>query len=184
MLSKMGLHRIAGFYAALFLVALVLGRVAGVASIFTSHVLTPGEVLTRVELGLSGGAVVALLSGAAARWVRFAQRMDALLGEAIGPLDRTEVLILAGLSGLCEEVLFRGALQAWLGLPAASFLFAMAHLPPRRELWPWTLMAAAVGVLLGFVTEATGDLVAAVVFHVVVNTVGLWRLAWMREVPK
>jgi len=81
------------------------------------------------------------------------------------------------LSGLDDRVVeFRGALQPWLGYVAASLLFGLAHFVPRRELWPWTGFAVLAGFGLGWLFEATGNLVAPVVAHIGVNGINLRRL--------
>jgi membrane protease YdiL (CAAX protease family) len=85
--------------------------------------------------------------------------------------------VLALSSGIAEEALFRGALQPVVGLVWASLLFALAHLVPRRELLPWSLFSLAAGFLLGGLYAATGNLVAPIVAHVVVNAANLRRLS-------
>jgi len=104
---------------------------------------------------------------------RLARALAALLGRRSG----AECALLAALSGVAEEAFFRGALQPRLGLVAASVAFALAHLAPRRDLWPWTLFALAVGLGLGLLFEWTGNLLAPVVAHVLVNAVNLARLS-------
>ncbi len=80
-----------------------------------------------------------------------------------------ELLLLAGASALGEEVLFRGAmLDAW-GLWASSLVFALLHIPKRRSLWPWTLSSFVLGLALGLLTRATGNLGAAVAAHFTIN---------------
>ena len=76
-------------------------------------------------------------------------------------------------SGFSEELLFRGALQPRVGLLVASVLFGAVHFVPRRQLLPWTGFAIAVGLLFGWMFETTGNLVAPVVAHCVVNGVNL-----------
>lgn len=80
-----------------------------------------------------------------------------------------ELVLLATASALGEEVLFRGAmLDAW-GLWISSFVFAALHIPPQRALWPWTASSLLLGLVLGALTLATGNLGAAVAAHFVIN---------------
>jgi membrane protease YdiL (CAAX protease family) len=95
------------------------------------------------------------------------------LAGILGPLSGTQVVILALASGVGEEAFFRGALQPRVGLVAASLLFGLAHLVPRRELLPWAGFALLAGVLLGALFEYTGNLLAPTLAHVVVNGVNL-----------
>ncbi len=99
--------------------------------------------------------------------------MGRFLGHVLGRIDWRRCLLLAALSGVAEETLFRGMLQPRVGLVAASLLFGLAHFVPRRELLPWTLMSIAAGFLLGWLFDTTGNLVAPVVAHAGINAVNL-----------
>ncbi len=68
---------------------------------------------------------------------------------------------------------------AW-GIVIASVLFALCHLPLRRELWPWTLTALVAGFVLGGLYELLGNLWAPLTAHFVVNLLGLRRLRGVR----
>ena len=63
-------------------------------------------------------------------------------------------------------------LDAW-GPIVSSVVFALMHVPPRRELWPWTVSAGLLGLLLAALTLATGNLGAAIVAHFVINSINL-----------
>ena len=132
-------------------------------------------------LGLLGGLVAAALVIAVSELVtRGTERGRALaraLGATLGRLRDREVLVLALASGVGEEALFRGALQPEVGLAVASVLFAAAHFVPRRELMAWSAFALGAGLLLGALYDVTGNLVAPVVAHAVVNGVNLRRLS-------
>lgn len=93
-----------------------------------------------------------------------------------------ELVLLAAASALGEEVLFRGAmLDAW-GLWISSIVFALLHIPPRAQLWPWTVTALIMGVGLAGLTLVTGNLGAAVAAHFVIN---LRNLAYItRQQPR
>ena len=82
---------------------------------------------------------------------------------------------MAILPGLCEETLFRGAIQGtfekrgvWKGVIYAAVLFAVYHLNP------WNFIPAiALGVLLGLVTVRTNSILPAMVCHVSNNCMGV-----------
>jgi hypothetical protein len=85
----------------------------------------------------------------------------------------SELLLLAASSAVAEEIMFRGAmLDAW-GVLASSLVFGALHLPPRRNLWPWTLSSLLLGLGLALLTVWTGNLGAAVAAHFVINLVNL-----------
>lgn len=128
-------------------------------------------------LGLAAGLLVVAASAVLSARTRLGRALARALADLIGPLRSRDCLVLALSSGIAEEALFRGALQPEVGLVWASLLFAFAHLVPRRELLPWSLFSLAAGFLLGGLYAATGNLVAPVVAHVVVNAVNLRRLS-------
>ena len=126
--------------------------------------------------GLAIGLGVVLLSDLITRSTSWGEALARTLGETLGPLRLRDCLLLAGLSGVAEEAFFRGAMQPELGLVATSLVFGLAHLVPRRELLPWTAFTVVAGFVLGGLYAWTGNLVAPVVMHTVVNGVNLRRL--------
>ena len=104
-------------------------------------------------------------------------RLELELAQAIGPISTAGATKLAILSGVGEELLFRGVLQPWLGPVAATALFAAAHLGPGARFWMWACWAGAAGIAFASMTIHTGNLLAAIVAHVTVNYLGLIWLA-------
>ncbi len=81
-----------------------------------------------------------------------------------------ELLVIALLAGVAEELLFRGVIQRgveqlsgspWLGLAIGSLLFGLAH-PISAT---YAVMAALIGVYLGWLLVATDNLFVPVVTH-------------------
>jgi hypothetical protein len=133
--------------------------------------------LRDVGLGLVAGTLVILLSDQLTRRTRAGDALARALADTLGPLAPAQCALLAGLSGVAEEAFFRGVLQPWLGLAAASLLFGLAHFVPRRDLLPWSVFAVAAGFLLGMLFESTGNLVAPVTAHATINAVNLHLLS-------
>jgi membrane protease YdiL (CAAX protease family) len=109
------------------------------------------------------------------------------LREVLEPTLRStsipEILLLAGASGIGEELFFRGWLQSETGIVVASLLFGAAHVWGRKAL-PYGLYAAGMGLVLGGLFAHTGPgLWAPILAHVVNNLVGLLALAygWLPE---
>ena len=127
--------------------------------------------------GLLLGLVVVLLSSWLTRATRAGDRLARALAQLIGRRTTGECVALALASGIGEEAFFRGAMQPQLGLVATSLCFALAHFAPRRDLLPWAGFSLAAGFALGGLFEATGNLVAPVVAHAVVNAVNLRLLS-------
>ena len=125
-------------------------------------------------LGIAGGLLT--LWAAARRFVAAARELEEKIAELLGPIEPVEAIGLAFLSGVAEEVFFRGAVQRAWGWLVAAALFALLHTGPGRALRLWTVFAAVAGLALGAVTLATGNLLAAITAHFAVNAVGLARV--------
>lgn len=107
-------------------------------------------------------------------WIR---NLNSEFGTLFDHCTTREIVIVALASSLGEELLFRGAmLDAW-GVVVSSLVFAALHIPPKRELWPWTLSSLVLGVVLALMTLATGNLGAAVVCHFVINFLNLRHIS-------
>ena len=172
------------FYGALFAAAALWAELAGRSLFFASPEAAsrPVEPVRDLAVGLLAGAIVILLSRQFTERSRWGEQLARALAAVLGRLSIRECTLLAILSGVAEEAFFRGALQPQVGLVAASLLFGLAHIAPRRELLPWTLFSLAAGFLLGALFDATGNLVAPAVTHVLVNAVNL-RFLSVRYAP-
>jgi membrane protease YdiL (CAAX protease family) len=93
-------------------------------------------------------------------------RIRRFLLEALGPSLAAcrwyDLVLLAALAGLAEEILFRGLLQVWIensfdskitGLIGSNILFGLAHFITPT----YALFAGVMGLFLGFVFDATGE---------------------------
>jgi hypothetical protein len=98
------------------------------------------------------------------------------LGRLVGSIGPGRAWLFAAASALGEEMLFRGALQPRVGGLAATLLFAAAHFVPLPGLRVWSLFALVAGAVFGALFAGTGDLLAPLLAHAVVN--GL-NLAWL-----
>lgn len=126
--------------------------------------------------GFLAGVLLTGCSHALSLWTEWGRRFTRFLAQAVTPLHPGDAVLLAGLSSLAEELVFRGLALPYLGLAASSILFGLAHLIPRDGLWPWSLWATAAGGALGWMALATGGLVAPLTAHFVINAVGLLLL--------
>lgn len=145
-------------------------------SLFYAPGRTPVDGFLRfrdIGAGLLAAMIVILVSRELTRRTDWAARLERALAELLGRLSLSECWLLAVASSVGEEALFRGALQPQVGLVAASLIFGLAHFVPRRDLIPWTLFSVVAGFLLGALFEATGNLTAPIVAHLVINGVNL-----------
>jgi uncharacterized protein len=103
-----------------------------------------------------------------------------------GPLSRCrwyELVVLAALAGIGEELLFRGVLQPWLsrsftpltGLLAANVLFGVVHMVTPV----YALLATGIGVYLSGVAHGLeqGNLLSAMIAHGVYDYVAFLLIA-------
>ncbi|MFV8752680.1 CPBP family intramembrane glutamic endopeptidase [Nannocystaceae bacterium ST9] len=135
------------------------------------HEVDLATLLWTPALGLALGLAVVFgfrLLERRAEWLPALHReFRAILGRP----PMTEIVVLAAASSIGEEIFFRGAmLDAW-GPWLSSLVFALLHVPPKRELWPWTLSAGLLGLVLAGLTQWTGNLGPAIVAHFVINLI-------------
>ena len=123
-----------------------------------------------------GAAAVLLFTWWVARLIPLARELEATLRERLGPLTLGEAYGLALLSGIAEEVFFRGAMQPAWGFLPATVIFAALHSGRGRAMALWTSSALAAGAVLGALVLWRGTLFAPIVCHVLVNAVQLRRL--------
>ncbi len=114
-----------------------------------------------------------------------AERLHGELGRALktSGLGPPALLLLALLSGVAEEVFFRGFLQSLLllklGTPAVllqAFLFALLH-PAPKAAWAYTLYTGVAGLLFGLAYLLTGSLLPGILAHTLHNARGFYQ-AW------
>jgi len=175
-MSRSGL--VLGLYGALGLTAVLISagredvdiyRIAGTS--------TPLKLWLSPLLGLIAGLAVVLLSRLAVRRFAWARALHREFRSLLGPITGREILIMALASAIGEELLFRGALQPWIGIWPQAVIFALLHIGPRRNFLPWTASALALGVVFGYMFETTGDLGGPIVAHFTINYLNLQFIA-------
>jgi len=149
------------------------------------HPSSAVEPASGMAFALGAGALAGLLavglSELLTRFTLLGESLADLLGESLAGIGRADALLLALASGIAEEFFFRGALQPVVGLIWASIIFGACHFLPRRELALWSVYAVGMGFALGGLYEWTGQLLAPIAAHVVVNGINLPRLARRAE---
>jgi len=169
----------------LFYLVLALGGIVGLAAegrpIGLRLLVDPTSWW--IDLGAGAGTGVVLLGGwLLARWrLAPARELEAIMLRLLGRVSREEVVALALISAIAEEVAFRGALQQAIGWLGAAALFALLHAGPRKPFLLWSAFALVGGVAFGWIVELRQALLGPIVGHLVVNLVQLHRLAGTRR---
>ncbi len=138
----------------------------------------PVTVTLGLGAGVALGLAISLLSVWLARRARWARALMSEFRSLLGGLTARDILLIAALSSVGEELFFRGVLlpglghvlgSQWLGLLASSLIFGLLHVPASRRMIPWMLQAMVMGFVLGFLYLFTGDLTVCVATHFVIN---------------
>ena len=104
-----------------------------------------------------------------------------LYRDILRPLFATvrlrDVVVISVAAGVGEELLFRGALQAEVGLAAASVVFGLLHVGGRDTVvfGGWVMV---MGAGLGWLAVVTGGLLAPIVAHSVYDAAAIAYCRW------
>jgi len=164
------------FYAVLMLIPLWWRAASEGPNLFYPEGFSWPDTIGGLATGLLAGLLVVGISGLAMSRTTWGRDLAEGFGAILGRLSARDAWWLALVSAFGEEMLFRGLLQPWLGLAAASILFGLLHFIPRRDMLPWTLFSLAAGFLLGWLFAFSGTLVAPITCHAIVNGINLRRI--------
>lgn len=103
--------------------------------------------------------------------------LDSIIPGLLGGWRVWQLGAISLCAGICEEALFRGAMQASLaariGLPASlilvSLLFGAAHFVS----WTYGILATLMGIYLGLLFAWSGNLLTPIVAHAVYDFLAL-----------
>jgi len=101
---------------------------------------------------------------------------DLISGFGLNTLD---FIIISVTAGVCEEILFRAALQPMLGIWLSSFIFILLHgyfNPANWKILLFGLIMFAISVLIGCAYKWLG-LFAAIGFHFAYDFRVLWLVS-------
>jgi membrane protease YdiL (CAAX protease family) len=178
------------FYAILTGLAWFLASLFEDFSLWTWNPNTEISLYVDVALGVVSGLLVVGASQLLESFAGWARRLGREFGKMLGEIKVWQAFIFAALSGLGEELFFRGFVQqllstviwtgepgAWFGLVAASLIFGLIHMGPDIEIfWPWTLMAVLLGGVFGGMYLYTGRVLAPILSHFTINFFNLYLI--------
>lgn len=166
-----------GVESGLLAAALLIGRLVHVDPLAT-WAATPRTIALGGLAALPPlAALGAILRSGHPVWRRLVRAVDAAARPLVSGLEVWHVVTLSALAGVAEEALFRGLLQAGLAPvigPAAALLlaaavFGAAHLVTAS----YGLVAAVMGLYLGWSFDASGTLAVPAVAHALYDAVAL-----------
>jgi len=170
----------AGFYAVLVLLGVFLAHVSGdpETQAFNPFSLPGTRPLSGAAASVAAVALVHWALRVGHRRYAFVRHSSRDVQMILGGLTGPAVLILALMSALGEEWIFRGWLLNEIGLLFSSVLFGAAHVPMNRNWVYWPLFAFLVGCFLGALCIWTSSLLWAVIVHAAINYLNIsWILA-------
>lgn len=159
------------FEAALILVAVFLGWIANINPFADLHFSE-----SAIAYGVIGTIPLFLLFLTMEQMqteslLKIKNMLFETLGSNLYRYHWTDLLILASIAGLSEELLFRGLIQPWMesswgmtaGLIGSNVIFGLAHAVTPL----YAVLAALVGIYLGLSMDYVGDrnLLLPIVIH-------------------
>lgn len=103
------------------------------------------------------------------RWVPEHVTDDGGVNERIfGNRPLWHIIVMTLIVSLCEETLFRGALQHWMGPYWTSILFAAIHIRYLQH-WLMTGLVFSISYGLGWIYIHTGSLLTPIVAHFMID---------------
>lgn len=142
--------------------------------VFDDIRITPGAIIMGIIAGfaiLASSAIFYVIDRAL-----FQLRMKNLIENYIYPVFRKitlpEIILIAVMSGFCEEFFFRGILQKEFGIITASIVFGILH-TANRETWFMGVWSALAGFIFGLLYIKTGNLFVPMVAHAVNNFIAV-----------
>jgi len=161
------------FYGVLACLAVLAGRYTSTP--LSLYAETTG-LIQAIGLGMAAGILTLVLWDLASKHLKSLRSLWALLQTLLGQKTLGAVLMLALFSSVAEELLFRGVMQANIGIVATSIIFGLLHKQPNTYIGVWSIFAILAGFIFGFLYQWSGGLLAPTLAHFLINAVNLYRL--------
>lgn len=166
-------------FRALLLEGVLLG-IAIIWIVWQKIPLAAALTFTDGIAGISAGLILLginyVLIEYGSRYIEFFRTIKQLIEHDISPLfrqvDFASVLVIAIISGVAEELFFRGVLQTQYGIWVASLIFGLAHIW-RKTAILYGIYAAVMGLLFGGLYLWSGSLWVPTLAHIVNNFVAI-----------
>ncbi|MBU7315920.1 CPBP family intramembrane glutamic endopeptidase [Paenibacillus oleatilyticus] len=142
---------------------------------------SPGSGYTILLWGAGFAVAVLLVDLLVSRWVPPEVTDDGGINEMLfknRPL--WHIALISLIVAFCEELLFRGTIQAWWGPYWTSILFAAIHVRYLQH-WLMTGLVFSISYGLGWIYIRTGSLLTPIIAHFLIDFVMGCILRYRRE---
>ncbi|MBL7943793.1 MAG: CPBP family intramembrane metalloprotease, partial [Flavobacteriales bacterium] len=161
------------------LIAIIVDHYSDEQVNLAASVAGPMPVIKQMLYGLlagvaSAGAAYALISAKFMRHI--SSHYTAILGHF--NLAWHEILLISLCAGVGEELLFRGAIQPFLGIALTSILFVGIHGYYSFRSWQISIYGATMTIIIAAIgwMAITCGLISAIVAHTIIDVVLLHRM--------
>jgi hypothetical protein len=163
-----------GLYTCFALLGILIAGLRGDWDIyFLAGVTSPAQMVLSPIVGLVVGLAVVFFTRLSVHRFDWARHLHRVFRGLLHGSTARDVFILAGASAVGEEILFRGALQPWIGLWPTAIIFSLLHIGPGLRFLAWTALALAMGLVFGLMARWLGDLSGSIVAHFVINLLNI-----------
>lgn len=130
-----------------------------------------GAGATIVTYGILLAALVLFSDFILARWIPKHVSDDGGMNEKIfANRSLAHLIVICLVVSVCEELLFRGAIQNSIGVYWTSVLFTAIHVRYLKH-WLMTLLVFAISYGLGWIYIQTGTLLTPIIAHFIIDFV-------------
>lgn len=130
-----------------------------------------GAGATIVTYGILLAALVLFSDFILARWIPKHVTDDGGMNERIfANRSLSHLIVICLVVSVCEELLFRGAIQNSIGVYWTSVLFTAIHVRYLQH-WLMTLLVFAISYGLGWIYIQTGTLLTPIIAHFIIDFV-------------
>lgn len=130
--------------------------------------------LWAVGVGLGVALVISLLVELGRRYLRSVQDLESRLRANLPELRDGQIVGIALVSAVGEELFFRGAMQDALGPYLSALIFGLMHI--RGGMLLWGVFALLMGLLFGLMVEFGFGLLSVSLAHALINYLSLRRM--------
>lgn len=152
----------------LLTISIILGMILfdSSSSFFELFKWNDSRILT---FGGAAGIGVVFLDSILMKWLPSSYYDDGGLNERLFQNKSTlEIMAIAAMVAISEEILFRGVIQTHFGLVFTSILFALIH---YRYLFNWFLFLniTVLSFFIGYIYYLTGNLLVTIFMHFLID---------------